>query len=714
MNEINATLAKRRAKLLQAGAQVAHNVTAILEPETLLSETVDIICDAFGFYYSGVFLLDETGEWLELRAGYGEAGEIMLDEEHQLKLDGPSMIGKAAATQKGRIALDVGKEAIHFKNPHLPHTRSEMALPLVINEELLGALTVQSTEERAFSEDDITALQSMANQLAVALRNAELHRENRTLLRKAERRAKLLAAAAEVGRDVTSILDLDELLAETVDIICDAYGFYYAGVFLVDGDWAVLRAGHDEAGATMLAKNHRLAIGGQSMIGTCIEQQRALIALDVGEEAIHFKNPHLPHTRSEMALPLSIGENVMGALTVQSREEAAFSDEDVSSLQAMADQLAVALDNARLLRNLEEAHRELVRAKTFEALATATTEAIHWIGNKALPITGAVDRLRDDLVTLANVDVDRLRSMREDLDIIEESAQLIVDVKKHLIGPAREIAPRPVMAEDVIHDAAITQGIPDSIITFHVASDLPKVYADPTQLHRAFSYVLKNAVEATQDVAEPRIKVTIAPASKEGYLSVRVVDNGPGIPEVDLDKIWASFYTTKGTKHAGLGLSAARRIVKQLEGDLLAANRAGGGAVFEFLLAIREEEDATEALPSGWQILLIDNADAWQEEVTNILEQAGNHVTRALNVPDDLAPFDAILVDDVLADITSTQILSALRAAGAASRTLVVASRLNAERATQIVRFGVQDIRVKPYTVAGLADLFSVLRNNSE
>ena len=105
-----------------------------------------------------------------------------------------------------------------------------------MGDRVIGALTVQSVEEAAFSEDDITALQAMADQLAVAIHNARLYTENARLLAQATRRARLLMAAADVGKGVTSILDLDELLHKMVDIICDAYGFYYAGVFLLDRD----------------------------------------------------------------------------------------------------------------------------------------------------------------------------------------------------------------------------------------------------------------------------------------------------------------------------------------------------------------------------------------------------------------------------------------------------------------------------------------------
>ena len=180
-------------------------------------------------------------------------------------------------------------------------------------------------------------------------------------LEKALRRANLLAAAAEVSQNITHILDIDELLPKTVDIICEAYGFYYAGVFLIDeaGEFAVLRAGRGEPGRIMIENHHKLAVGGNSMIGACTALNEARISLDVDTEKVWYPNPVLPDTRSEMALPLAIGDRMIGAVTVQSTEGAAFSDEDVSSLQAMANQLAIALDNARQRRELEEAHTRI-------------------------------------------------------------------------------------------------------------------------------------------------------------------------------------------------------------------------------------------------------------------------------------------------------------------------------------------------------------------
>ena len=274
---------QRHLKLMNASARAAKNITALLDPYELFHRVVDIICDEFGFYYAGVFLLDEKKEYAVLAAGRGEAGRAMINEGHRLAVGGNSMIGASIANRQGRIALDVGEEAVFFENPHLPQTRSEMALPLIVGDEAIGALTVHSTEEAAFHEEDIAALQTMADQLAIAIQNSRLHRQ-------AERRSRLLKAANRVGREVTSILDLEALLPRTVDIICEAYGLYYAGIFLLDdaGEYAVLRAGYGKAGKAMVADGHKLKVGTDSMIGACIAMGEARIALDVGEERVHF------------------------------------------------------------------------------------------------------------------------------------------------------------------------------------------------------------------------------------------------------------------------------------------------------------------------------------------------------------------------------------------------------------------------------------------
>ncbi len=715
------TPAERRARLLEAAAEVGRNVTAILDLDELLRRTVDIICDAYGFYYAAVFLIKEReGEdWAVLHAGRGEAGRNMIEAGHKLKVGGHSMIGAATSRREARIALDVGQEAVHFKNPHLPLTRSEMALPLIVGDEVIGAISVQSEQEAAFSDDDVTSLQAMADQLAIAIQNARLHQQNSRLLARIERRAKLLAAAAEVGRNVTAILDLDGLLRRTVDIICDAYGFYYAAVFLIkerEGeDWAVLHAGRGEAGRNMIEAGHKLKVGGHSMIGAATSRREARIALDVGQEAVHFKNPHLPLTRSEMALPLIVGDEVIGAISVQSEQEAAFSDHDVTSLQAMADQLAVAIQNARLLADLKEAHRELVRTKTYEAIANATQEAIHWIGNKATPIPASVERIRWGMTKYIG-DLRGMASIVEDLALVEASAEMILDVKENLIGPTRDQEPGPVMLQDVVKDAIIDLEVPDEIVTYQVAEDTPLALADSSQMHRVFTNLVKNALEAMEEVTEKQITVGAGPAPAAGGVTVTISDNGCGIPPDIMDKIWITFFTTKGSRyHPGLGLTAVRQILEQMEGQISVESQVGpeSGTTFSVTLPAFEEKDPQPLPSDSAAVLIVDDDDAWRQFAASKLEAAGYAVTLTPHQADygliglgtRLTSFDLVLIDNVLEQADALEIVQILQDATpkVLDKTVLIASSLSVERTRDLLKLGVRDVTPKPYSQTQLA-----------
>jgi len=220
----------------------------------------------------------------------------------------------------------------------------------------MGDLDVRATVS---SRDEIgataAAFNLMADQLQEVLAGLEQRVAERT--RDLEQRSAYLEASAEVGSAATSILEADRLIRDVVDLIHERFALYYVGLFLVDeaGEWAVLRAGTGEFGRTMLEREHRLAVGGDSMIGQCVARSEARIALDVGEEAVRFDNPLLPDTRSELALPLRSRGRIVGAMSVQSVEEAAFDEAIIAVLQTMADHVAVALDNARLFAEAQAA-----------------------------------------------------------------------------------------------------------------------------------------------------------------------------------------------------------------------------------------------------------------------------------------------------------------------------------------------------------------------
>ena len=225
------------------------------------------------------------------------------------------------------------------------------------------------------------AFDRMTDQLSQVYSNLEEMVAART--QDMRHRSMQLEAASLVAREAARIRDVDRLLNETVGLISDRFGFYHAGIFLIDesGKHAVLQAASSEGGERMLSREHNLRVAEEGIVGYVAGSGESRIALDVGEDAVFFDNPDLPETRSEIALPLEVRDRVIGVLDVQSKESAAFDDQDVSVLQTMADQVALAIDNARLLAEAEERIQEigsLLRRESEEGWRQMTRARPRW------------------------------------------------------------------------------------------------------------------------------------------------------------------------------------------------------------------------------------------------------------------------------------------------------------------------------------------------
>lgn len=204
----------------------------------------------------------------------------------------------------------------------------------------------------------------LANQLEdeKTSRASIIHQQTEELAR----RNAQLELASQIARDIAVETDTRTLFAKTVDLIKDRFGFYHVGIFVLDElkEYAVLRAATGEAGQKLLERKHRLRAGQEGIVGFTCGSGEARIALDVGADAVHFRNPLLPETRSEMALPLKIGSLVIGALDVQSKLESAFATEDIRILQSIADQLTVGIERTRLVEQLQTTINELTTSSS--------------------------------------------------------------------------------------------------------------------------------------------------------------------------------------------------------------------------------------------------------------------------------------------------------------------------------------------------------------
>ncbi len=208
-------------------------------------------------------------------------------------------------------------------------------------------------------EDEFGVVAQAFNEMAGRVKSLVLSLEQRVEDRTAalERKSIQLEAVSLISKQAAQMHDVPLLLNTAVNAISEKFGFYHTGIFVLEDDkaWAILRAASSEGGQRMLARGHRLQVGHVGIVGYVAATGKPRIAFDVGGDAVWFDNPDLPTTRSEMALPLKAEDEVIGVLDVQSTEPEAFTDDDISTLQLMADQLAIALYNARLLEAMEGA-----------------------------------------------------------------------------------------------------------------------------------------------------------------------------------------------------------------------------------------------------------------------------------------------------------------------------------------------------------------------
>ncbi|MBN2043664.1 MAG: GAF domain-containing protein [Anaerolineales bacterium] len=174
---------ERRVTQIRTAAEIASTMGAILDPDELMQNVADLICDRFDLYYVGIFVVDDNRRFATLAAGTGEAGRVMKANNHQLSVGGSSMVGWTISHGEPRISLDVGTEAIRFQNPNLPLTRSELAIPIRAGNQISGAISIQSSLPEAFDENDIIVFENIGNSLGIALENASLFEQFESSLR---------------------------------------------------------------------------------------------------------------------------------------------------------------------------------------------------------------------------------------------------------------------------------------------------------------------------------------------------------------------------------------------------------------------------------------------------------------------------------------------------------------------------------------------------
>jgi GAF domain-containing protein len=306
--------------------------------------------------------------------------------------------------------------------------QSWLGVPLVAQGEAIGAIIIQDLEkEHAFDEEDLQFVKAVASQVASTVHNIRLLEESR-------RSALQFETAAEIARDISSSLDLDELLKKATDLIRSRFEFDHAAVFLKDvsGEFAVIREATGEAGAQMKRSGHKLGVGSKSIVGYVAGHGELLVVNDTTRDATYYPNPLLQDTRSEVAIPLKIGDRIVGVLDVQSKKAYGFSGDDLRILRILADQLAIAVVNSELFAETQEhlaQHRLLHHITTTAASGTTLDEALQSAVN-GLQVTLGGDRVAILLVDREK----RILQVRAVVGFADDAYDLHINVGSGITG----------------------------------------------------------------------------------------------------------------------------------------------------------------------------------------------------------------------------------------------------------------------------------------
>jgi signal transduction histidine kinase len=461
---------------------------------------------------------------------------------------------------------------------------------LTVRNESIGELTVDAG---SVSKDTLEILDAVAGQLSG-------HLENLRLLEQNETRSHELEIVAELSATTSTELDPGRLLQSIVDLAKERFGVYHVHIYLADDEAQnlLLAAGAGEVGRRMVAKKHAIPVAAEKSIVARTHRERgAQIVNDVRGAPDFLPNPDLPETRSEMAVPMIVGEKVLGVFDVQSDRLNGFSEEDANIYTTLASQVAVALQNARLY--MEQADT-LTRLRELDRLKTSfLANMSHELRTPLNSILGFTD------VMLEGIDGELTENMDNDLRLIHKNGQHLLHLINDVLDMAKISAGKMNLTLEhfKVHDLLeevyqISSSLAaEKKLSLMIEADSDRsaaIAADRTRIRQVMLNLVSNAVKFTDQGG-----VSIRTEQKDGQVLIRVSDTGLGIPKDKLDLVFQEFtqVDTSATRKAGgtgLGLPISLSLVKMHGGRLWAESSGVPGEGTTFFVELPLEAKITE------------------------------------------------------------------------------------------------------------------------
>jgi signal transduction histidine kinase/DNA-binding response OmpR family regulator len=583
---------------------------------------------------------------------------------------------------------------------------SMVAVPLRVRGENIGILQAVRRVANPFSHSEVRFLETVGTQLSLAL-------DNYRLLNQAQRRAQQLEIAAEVSRLATSTLETGTLLSRAVNLLRERFGFYHTAIYLLDeqGKYAVVREATGQPGVQMKEAKHSIAVGSKTIVGQVTETGKPYAALDTTKDPYYRAYPTLPETRTQLALPLKIGDRMLGAMDIHVSRINAFLPADVSVLQSLADQVAVALDNARSYEVEREALKEMREADRLKTqfLANMSHEL-------RTPLNSIIGFSR---VILKGIDGPITDLQNQDLTAIHNAGQHLLGLINDILDISRIDAGKMELAFEEVDMRNLIQSVASSALglikdkpirlTQFIPDDLPLARADPIRTRQVLLNLLSNASKFTESgsiVIEAKLQT-----SPDDYpeIVVSVSDTGSGIPAEHFPKLFQEFSQvdaspTRRTGGTGLGLSICKRLIEMHGGRIWVDSILGKGSTFYFTLPALQPKAApsADAAPGAGRknVMVVENEAGVVQLYRRYLEPRGYTIVelsdgaRAVPMARELRPY-AILLDVNMPSPDGWQVLAQLKSDPVTRPLPVILCTITEDRGRGL-SLGAADYLVKP------------------
>lgn len=580
---------RRRAQQLAIIYDVGRRAAAILDLDTLLNEVVHLIVERLGLYNAVITIRE--GDTLHFRAGHGDYSQEVYGPPagSTLKL-GHGISGQAALTGKRLLVPDVWQFPDYVPYYRLPRVRAELAVPLRVKGEVIGVLNVKSDRVDGIGESDADIVEILADQLSIAIENARLFAGEHLAREQAE-----ALRAANVA--LTQTLDLDAVLQTLLDHLALLIPYDSATVFLEAGENRLERRAL--RGYFPFTTPTPRFVSTTPLMRRLLANQESLLIADTQEHPEWEYRPISAHFRCWLGVPLIAGGRAIGLYSLGQQEPGFFNKTHCQLAEALAAQAAVAIENARLYSDLEEALRQeqaareqLIQAGKLAAMGRLVASVAHELNNPLQAIQNALYLVKQE----NNLD----RQADEDLQLAQQEVRRMAELIERLRETYRPAPPTAFQPQSLNNLAAevqklIATHLRHNRVAFVFEPDpaLPLAPGLADQLKQVILNLSLNAVEAMPQGGRLTVRTGHQPERSEVWLAV--ADTGAGVAPADLPNIFDPFFTRK-EGGAGLGLAISYDIIRRHQGRVEVTSELGQGTTFTVWLPLKRYDNPRSGL----------------------------------------------------------------------------------------------------------------------